>query len=107
MIGRSLPLLAAAVAAIFAVGALGLALVWRSADRASTQKRLEEGRLANCVVIETLKAQLRPELFSVSNTKRILVDLHVDPESATGKRLIAQSRASNERQRRQLAPSEC
>ena len=104
---RSFPLIAAAAFAIFAVVALGLALAWRSADRTAAEQRLEEGRITNCQAIEALKAQLRPEPFDLANTKRILTDINIDPESDTGKRLIDESRDRNARERKQLAPSDC
>ena len=61
----------------------------------------------NCLAIEALKKQLRPEPFDLANTKRILTDLNIDPESETGRRLIEQSRSNNAREREQLAPGEC
>ena len=63
--------------------------------------------IENCLAIEALKAQLRPEPFDLANTKRILVDLNIDPQSETGKRLIESSRATNVRERARLAPEEC
>ena len=63
--------------------------------------------IENCLAIEALKAQLRPEPFDLANTKRILTDLNIDPESETGQRLIASSRATNALERARLAPGEC
>jgi len=61
----------------------------------------------NCLAIEALKAQLRPDPFDLANTKRLLVDLNVDPESEKGTRLTDESRDRTARERAQLAPRRC
>lgn len=69
---RNVPLFLAAALAMFAMVALGLALVWRAADQAE----LAEGRKANCTAIEALKAHVREEASesyaSLDRTLRVL-----------------------------------
>lgn len=61
----------------------------------------------NCEQIELLKAQIRPDPFSLAETQMLLRDLGIDPESEQGQRLIALGRMRNLAEREELAPHDC
>jgi len=102
-LGPNVPTGLAATFAVFAVVALGLSLAFRSAD----QTRLEQGRHDNCVAIEEIKAEIRPPVFNLADTKAVLRDLNVDPASERGERLIARIRETAKVDRATFAPGKC
>lgn len=96
-------MLAASVVAGIAMLVLALAFFWRAHD----QEQLRELARSNCEQIEALKAVVRPELFDLVQTRMLLRDLNIDPDSEQGQRLIEQARSTTARERRELAPTPC
>lgn len=97
---RNVPLFAAAVFAVVAMVALGVALAWRAADQA----RLEEGRQENCVAIEEIKAALREDAAasfrSLDRSLRIL-GIAKTPE------IMATARATRDERLARFAATKC
>lgn len=90
-----------AVAVSFAALALGLIGIF---DRS---RALRNTVHQNCIQLERLKEQLRPEPFNPERTKQILRDLNIDPGSPVGRRLMKQAEADRKKERARLAPREC
>lgn len=92
---------------IFAVVVAFAALAVSLAGVLSRGAALRDTVYRNCVQIETLKAQVRPEPFNEPRTRRLLVDLGIDPGSEAGKRLIREARQRRKEERAELAPGQC
>lgn len=97
---RSLSLI---IASLLLIAVVSFAIVMRERDR----NALDALAKRNCEQIETLKVAVRPEPFDEVETRAILADLNIDPESDHAKRLIQSARRNNARERRELAPKEC
>jgi hypothetical protein len=93
----------AAALAIAAIIALGVSLAWRSND----QRALAHVARKNCEAIEALKDAVRPEPFNAAETRSLLADIGVDPNSDQGRRILESAERNNARERRALAPSQC
>lgn len=68
---------------------------------------LRAADMRSCEQIETLKAIVRPDVFDELQTRALLVDLDIDPDSEQGQRLLERGRVTNARERRELAPRNC
>lgn len=97
---RGVSLYGAAAAAVVAMVLLTLAFIWRAEDQA----RLEEGRYANCVAIEELKAHERAEAWDRwRNLDRTLRLLGLERTPA----IEAAAREQRDNTLRRFAASEC
>lgn len=101
---RNISLIAASGFALVAMVALGLALTWRAADQA----RLETGRFENCQAIEEHKKFHRQQAaFNLPETRRILRDLGINPDSERGQRIIQSGRQRAARAQARFAATNC
>lgn len=83
----------------------------KNAAQDEVRRQLVAGfRLADartCAQLEVLKSFVRPEPFNEQESRRLLSDLRIDPDSERGKELLERGRLSNARERRELAPVDC
>jgi hypothetical protein len=88
------------------VGAVLLAVSF--AVRSTDLDAVAEGRRDNCLAIERHKAFHREEAeFNLRETRAILRDLGVDPDSARGQNLLKTARRNAARDQARFAPRDC
>lgn len=95
---------AALLLALIGVAFAGYAVFGPTRQSSTNAETLE----VVCVEIEKVKTQLREDaVFNEPETRRLLADVNIDPDSEAGQRLIRRGREQAAQTQQRFAPLNC